>query len=401
MVRTQRTASVPSVGLSATVHVAESLEELDPFLGGWDRLAEDNGQPLGRPDWLLEWWRARSVAQQAPGGLRVTVVCDAQGVAGVAPMFVEDTQGRVAHWRFLGQRAFYGVGPLVRSEGADRTIGLIARAIASSRRRPGIVFIEGVDVDCSWPEALARSWPGRRAWIRGGARTRALSVRLDGTFDDWLRGRGRGWPGDYRRRRRRLLERGAVVRRAQDAEDVNGSLAALMRLHHARWEHRSAWLNLSVERTLGAASERLAARDAFRLWLVEIDGRVIGASAFAVAGGALSMLMTAYDPEWRPFAPGLVSILAGIKEAFQLGDQVIDLSFGTYPYKLRLANEVRWIRWCEMFPRDRRYPLARAHALPSHGREAVDRARARVQARTRLAEARTRVGQRVGRGLGR
>jgi len=381
--------------LSATVHVAESLQELDPFLAGWDRLAEDNGQPLCRPDWLLEWWRARSTQQNGPAGLRVVIVCDEQGLAGVAPMFVEDTRARVAHWRFLGQGIFYGVGLLVRSDGGDSTVGLIARAIASSRRPPGILFIHGIDIDCWWPEALARSWPDRRAWMREGSRTRAISIRLDGTFDGWLRGRGRDWPGDYRRRRRRLLERGGVVRRAQGAEDVDGSLAALIRLYHARWGHGPGGLSPGIEQTVRVAGERLASRDAFRVWLVEVDGRVIAASAFAVAGRAIYLLLTTYDGEWRSFAPGLVSILAGVEEAFQLGDEVIDLGFGTYSYKLRLADEIRWISWREMFPRDRRYPLARAHALPWHGREAVDRARARVQARTRLAEAWARAGNRV------
>jgi CelD/BcsL family acetyltransferase involved in cellulose biosynthesis len=381
--------------LSATVHVAESLEELDPFLAGWDRLAEDNGQPLCRPDWLFEWWRARSAASPAPGGLRVVLVCDEQGLAGVAPMFVENAHARIAHWRFLGQGAFYPVGPLVRSEGADRTTALIARAVASSRTEPGILFVDGVDVDCSWPEALARSWPDRRAWIREGSRTRAMSIRLDGTFDDWRRGRGRRWAGEQRRRRRRLTELGGVVRRAQGVEDVNCGLAALLELHQARWAYQSVWLSPVVERTLRAASERLAARDALRLWVVEIDGRIIGASAFPVAGGALNLLMTAFDPEWGSLGPGMASIVAGIEEAFQLGDEVVDLSFGKFPYKLQLANDVRSIRWCEMFPRNRRYPLARAQR---YGQQAVDRVRARVQARTRLAQARARVG---GRGLGR
>jgi CelD/BcsL family acetyltransferase involved in cellulose biosynthesis len=385
--------------LSASVHVAESLGELDPLLPGWDRLAASVGQPYSRPDWLLEWWRARTAGKGPADRLRVILVCDAQGLAGVAPMFVESARARVAHWRFLGQGAFPGVGLLVRPEGADDTIRFIARAIASSRPPPGILFMHAIDIDCAWPESLARSWPDRRAWVRERARTTATSIRLDGAFDDWLRDCGRSWAADHCRLRRRLIERGGVVRRARDAEDVSRGLAALIRLHKARWASQQRWLTPAVDQTLRVAGERLAARDGFRLWLVELDGQIIGASAFAVAGRTVSLLVTAHDRDWKSLGPGLASIVAGVEESFQIGDELVDLSYGAYPYKLRLANEVRWLSWRELFPRDRRYPLARAHALPWHVREAVDRARARVQARTRLTEAWTRVSETAERGL--
>ena len=234
------------------MQVADWLEQLEPFLADWDRLAEEAGQPFGRPDWLLGWWRARSEFHQPPGALRIVLVSDEQGLAGVAPMFIEDPQARVARWRFLGQLPFWGVGPVVRPEGAERTVGSMAEALAS-----------------------------------------------------------------------------------------------------------------------------------------------------APAGRKLSLLMTAYDPRWRSTGAGLISILAGIEEGFRLGDELCDLGFGARGFKRRIANQAHALRWLELFPRDRRYPIARAHALPAHGRNAADRARARVQARGRLRHLRARVGETIRSGQGR
>jgi CelD/BcsL family acetyltransferase involved in cellulose biosynthesis len=386
---------------AASVHVAERLEELDPVLEAWDALAVEQRRPLLRPDWLLAWWRARCREGLLDGGLRVVVAWDARGLAAVVPMFIEDEAARVKHLCFLGKSAFFDGTPLVRSDVADDTIQALARAIATIRPRPSIVSFELIDPGSPWPDALVRAWPARRAWLRRGVSTTTFEVELGGTFEDWVHTRGRKWRGDYRRQRRRLTEIGGVVCRARCTEDVSRGLDELIRQHHARWNRESSWLSPVVDRTLREAAERLVEQDGFRLWTVEIDGQVIGATAFAAAGGAVTMLCTAFDPAWGRFAPGLRSTVAGIEEGFQLGEERIDLGFGEFAYKLKLANEARRISSYELFARDIRYPLVRAHELPRHARERLIQGRVRLRPRSRLMDARSWITARTARSASR
>ncbi len=297
--------------------------------------------------------------------------------------------------RFLGPPAFWGCSPLVRSDGADRTINAMAAAIASMRPRPSVLSFEFLDDDSRWPGAIVERWPGRGAWLRRRVSTQAVAVKLEGTFDEWVQTRRSDWRGGYRRRQRRLAEIGGVVRRPRCAREVGRCLDELIRLHHSRWKQGSEWLTPEVQRTLQEAAERLVADDGFRLWTVEIGGRVIGATVFATAGGAVTALLTAFDPEWGRFAPGLSSMVAGIEEGFHLGEKWVDLGYGDFRYKHQLANDVRQISSYEVFARDFRYPMVRAHALPRHAHERFNQGRVRLCARSRLVNARKRVLARI------
>lgn len=374
-----------------TTYVAQCLEDVAPFVAAWDRLAEEQGCPLARPAWLLPWWRAMHEEQLARGELRIVVVCDDDGLAGVAPLFVEDVHAKVVNVRFLGQATLVGVHPLVRSDRARDTLAALARAIASLEPRPSILSFDAIDVDSPWPQALVGCWPGRGAWLRDGRHSRATAVRLDGTFEDWVQTRRSDWRSGYRRRQRRLAEQGGVVRRAESVLDAQRGVGALVRLHRARWSRPSDQLSPAIDRTLRDAGERLVASNGFRLWTVEIDDEIIGATVFAAAGGTVAALCTAYDSRWGRFAPGQGSMVAGIAEGFRLGDDIVDLSFGEYRYKFQLATETRSIAWHEVFPRDRRYPLTRAQALPRHVRERLNEGRVRLRPRARLAQARSRI----------
>jgi CelD/BcsL family acetyltransferase involved in cellulose biosynthesis len=316
-------------------------------------------------------------------------------------MFIEDLTARVPRLLFLGQRAFHGLCPLVRRDVADETSDAIAGAIAAMRPRPSIVCFELIDVTSPWPDALVRGWPGRRAWLRKGISTTSQAVRFEGMFEDWMDARGRRWRSEFRRRSKRFAEVGGVVRRAQGSEDVIRCLGELIRLHHIRWQQQSDWLTPVLERTLREAADGLVPDDGLRLWTVEIDERVIGVTLFAAAGGTIVMPLTAFDPAWSRFAPGSRSVVAGIEEGFRLGEDWIDLGCGDYRYKRQLANESYPVSTYEVFARDDRYLLVRAHELPRHVRERAIQGRIRLRARSRLADAKQWVRARNPRSTGR
>ncbi len=124
------------------------------------RSGEMERQPLARPGWLLPWWRSRVREGSSRSALRAVVVCDGDGdgLAGPAPLFIEDRRARWPHLRFLGPPAFWGCSPLVRSDGADRTIDAITAASAPMRPRPSVVAFEFLDDDSRWRGAVVERW---------------------------------------------------------------------------------------------------------------------------------------------------------------------------------------------------------------------------------------------------
>jgi hypothetical protein len=167
-------------------------------------------------------------------------------------------------------------------------------------------------------------------------------------------------------------------------EVVRDDVHALAQLHHARWNWQSQWLTEGVEDTMVEAGQLLVRSGDFCLWKVFRGQEVIGGALFARAGDVSELLLTAFDPAWSRLAPGLAAVVAGIRHELDTGIQLIDLGFGGFKYLQRLSNAERPVVWYELFPTNRRMPIARARWLVPHSHERVSIWRNRLRLRTRL-----------------
>lgn len=371
-----------------TVRVAQALTDLDPYLDQWDRLAVSAARPLARPAWLLSWWRGHCQLIDR-SELRVALASDDGRLIGVLPLYVRDPEVRIPEHEMLGRGAFWGPGPLLLGDAPPETLGLLAEALAASRPAPAVLSLASVDVSDDWPERMAALWSPHGAWLYTGPRDQCLLVTLQGDFDGWLRSTRR--PREHRRRLRRLAERGVRLRRSRTASEFHADLASLKRLHHLRWDNTSVWLSPAVETALDGAGNELFDSGGVRLWLLDGDEGVIGATLFATAGQESCCLLTAYDRAWRAYGPGIATIVAGIEDAFTRGESVMDLGHGLHEYKRGIADAARPLGSCRLFPRGRAYPLARAQWARRHATERVRRLRVHLRARQRLTEARNRL----------
>jgi Acetyltransferase (GNAT) domain len=358
------------------VRFAQSLPELDRYLDQWDRLAVTAARPMMRPAWLLSWWQGRYESLAARSELRVALALDEQCLVGVLPFHVRDLGARIPQHELLGTGAFWGLGPLVHADAPSETLGLLTQALALSSPEPAVVALYAVEASEEWAVEMARLWGSRGAWIRRPASPESsLAVTLEGSFDDWLRSTRRH--GGYRRTLRRLAERGVTLRRSTSQSEFRCDVRELVRLHSIRWGNVD-WLEL----VLGNAGAQLFDDGGIRLWLLEGEEGVIGASLFSAAGGESCFLVTAYDRAWRSYGPGIATVIAGIEDAFTRGDRVVDLGYGSFEYKREMANAERPVAWYRLFPRGRVYPLAA---------ELVKGLRVRLRARQRLAQVRNRL----------
>jgi CelD/BcsL family acetyltransferase involved in cellulose biosynthesis len=351
--------------------VLASEEELAPYLAGWDALAAACERPLCLSAWMLAWWRE---AREAKGELRVVVVLDGEEVIGVGPFFASPTMGLI-EMRLLGAGFCHRIGPLARPGEEDRVAAALAEALAGVTPTPASVVFEGVDAGDAWPRRIADHWPGRTPRLRTDATMDAPLVELGADYDSWLGRRSRNFRKSARRRANRLEDEGVKPRSACDQEAV----AALLRLHHARWSERGgSGVDEGAERVIAAAAESLDGRGRIEVVLLDGPEGPIAAELVVHAGAAATFWSGGFDPEWSRYAPGTQGILAALELAAPLGTQVADLGGGGDEYKSKLADDSRPIAWQTVYPRGIRYPLIRLRLAPKHSWHGLRKASRRL-----------------------
>ena len=141
--------------------------------------------------------------------------------------------GAVASWRCCRSTRTRGLLRLIGSPHADRhappcedvaTAGWALREIARRRRR--LVLADRLPGEAGWERALG----GRCV-----ARVASPRMRLTTTHAAWLAAQSAATRRDLRRRERRLVERGTILRRLEAEEAVTTGIDTLLRLHEQRW----------------------------------------------------------------------------------------------------------------------------------------------------------------------
>ena len=114
------------------------------------------------------------------------------------------------------------------------------------------------------------------------------------------------------RQRRRLAESGRLALRiAREPAAVAAALESFLALESAGWKGRigTDLVGAGDAPFMRAAAAGMAERDAFRVAVLELDGRAIAAGLVAVAGRRAFYLKTAYDEAFARFSPGLLLTL--------------------------------------------------------------------------------------------
>jgi CelD/BcsL family acetyltransferase involved in cellulose biosynthesis len=346
---------------SARIHPGPA--DLEPLRADWDALAVRCGAPFGAPAWVEAWWR-----HLAPRGMELAVVSvhDGERLIGLAPFYASRKLG-VTELRLLSGGFSSRLG-LLAEPGLEQVVATsVAACLATSRRSPGAVRWEAVDIAADWPELVSSNWPGGPQRIQAESRRSAPVVDLEvPSYDEWMARKSRNFRSQMRRRRRAVEERGASFRAATRAT-LEADLEQFLRLHTDRWAGRggSAAVPPGVMAMLAEVGNGLVDEDRFRLWLIDgPDGKAISAQIFVEAGGVLAYWNGGFDEAWGEHSPGSLAILAAIEQAIERGDSLLDLGGGEAAYKDRLADEDRPIAWSTAFVRGPRYPLARMRRLP-------------------------------------
>ena len=317
--------------------------------GEWEALRAAAGAGVFMSwEWMATWWEHYGAGRD----LCIMAVRDPGGaLVGVAPLM-----GGIRRYRGLRVRTIELLGAggqvspdlldlLALPQRADE-VGRAVWAHLARRASWDLLMLDNVEAGAAAASALAIAAKGDGLVWEIKAKASCPFIRLPGTWEAYLAGRGPGTRYDLRRKAR-ALRRGHDVKleRVEEAQHLGRAMEELFDLHAARWRMRGEPgsfdrdpRNRAFHRAMAAAAER---RGWLRLYFLNVDGRRVAAFVGYEVGGRLSYYQLGWDPAWGRWSVGTVLIAEVLRDAIARGVKEFDFLRRAEAYKGRLAEEAR------------------------------------------------------------
>ena len=298
----------------------------------WDRLAVRSGSPFLSAAWVGSWWKAI-----APKGAEALLLRDTDGSLLAGGLFVEDRQGLRA--AINDHSSDWGVVATDRA-----SLGRFWAEVAGLGYRKVVVSPLLGDGD-----AVRAPRDGLvNAGYRIVEETLEPSPLLDlpNSFEELFAARSGKLRSQIRRGRRGLEEQGSLTMRiVSGGSSLASDLESFFDLEAAGWKGKEGTA-IAADPALVALycnfAEAAAAQGWFRLYMLELNGKLIAADYGCVYDNCGYRIKTTFDEELRKFVPGLVLLADVLTSSIeQEGLERYDFLGGPDEYKLRWTEEVQ------------------------------------------------------------
>jgi CelD/BcsL family acetyltransferase involved in cellulose biosynthesis len=309
---------------------AESHERIEPLAHEWDDLADRaRAAPWLRPGWIDAWWK-----EFGAGELRVLAARRDGRLAGLIPL-----QYRAGTLSSTTNSHTPEFGPLVENATVAREL---AEALFCDRpRRISLAFLDpdkpGLS-ECREAAAVA----GYRLLER--LRARSPCIQFEGEWDPYEKQLSRNLRKELRRQERRLQRMGDLSFEIWEGTDrLDELLDEGFRVEASGWKGARGTAIASRPETRRFYTEIAhwaAARGWLRLAFHRLDGRAFSVQFDLACDDTYYLLKSGYDPAYRRFSPGHLTMSRVIREAVTSGFTRLDLLGSDEPYKLAWSNSV-------------------------------------------------------------
>jgi CelD/BcsL family acetyltransferase involved in cellulose biosynthesis len=311
--------------MALTVEWIRDLAEFEELAPEWDALLPDDGEPFDLNCWYAAWWKAFGGGELAVCAIRR----DGELAAGL-PLRRE---GRELKSLVNGHSAT--TRPLFRD---DRALDALVGAILAARG--GGLELRGLrdrDPGC---ERIRRS--ADRLPHSVDSAQASPYVALVGAFDDWRKANKKRWKAPLEQKRRKMeREFKAEIVPFGEVVDLEAELSDGVELEGGGWKGTEGTAIRSSPQTLAFYRDVAAlfqARGELRFSWIRLDDKAVAFDFCILYANRLFTLKSAYDEEFKGFAPGLVRQLAEIERCFELGIDRLELLGDEVGWKTRFAS---------------------------------------------------------------
>jgi len=268
-------------------------------------LARSNADPLFLSwDWLTLWWQSFAGALSAVP--QILTFYRGADLVGVAPLY----RRRVVRSGVLPATSVQLIGVSWRDPGSmiSEYLDVIAVAAETDAVRSacaGLLLSERAWSEWvigftaagrEWCEAVARSDPGPRSYVRDLDRVFSYQADLSRGFGEYLQRLGQSTRRSVWNLRRRLAMQGAVSFALLSSEEIDSGFSDLNRLHQLRWQ-RPAFAGAGLDFHTKLA-RRLASRGELVLSRLRVAGRVVSVLYDIRKGTRQYNISMGFDPSF-------------------------------------------------------------------------------------------------------
>lgn len=205
--------------------------------------------------------------------------------------------------------------------------------------------LEGLPENGSWLGALAEAAESAGLAAEIAEDDVAPMLHLPATWEAYLAGLKPKQRHEIRRKERRLRERFPEARLMRSSvETLEADLDAFVDMHRASEGPKGRFMEKGMEPFFRRLGRELLPEGVFRLVFLEGDGEKLAGVVALRFEDDLLLYNSAYDPEHRAVAPGMVLISEIVKGGIGEGCARIDMLKGDLGYKYRFGARPRPIR---------------------------------------------------------
>ncbi|MFH9069304.1 GNAT family N-acetyltransferase [Streptomyces alboflavus] len=334
-------------GLTTGLCVDEA--EFASLAGPWRRLYErcEEATPFQSHAWLTSWWRSYG----RPGRLRVLLVRDGGDLVAAAPLM--RTYRPVPALRPIGGAISDFADVLLAADGRERAADALTEGLRGLARGTLIDFREARPGACV--ESVYERWRGPRREL-----TDSPCLELPPLPVDALLKRLPTATAQRARAKLRKLTAVGVRARVVPADEVETSVATLLRLHQLQWQGRRVTTEhlrpRFREHLLRSVRPMVAAGDAV-VTEFSVDGEVLAADVTLLSARVAGGYLYGAHPRLRERKVDVATMLLDASTRHTAGDRPRTLSLlrGDEPYKHH---------WRPDPAPNRRFLLAHARTAP-------------------------------------
>jgi CelD/BcsL family acetyltransferase involved in cellulose biosynthesis len=275
----------------------------------WDRAPA--ATPFQHPAWLLPWWR------HLWGGGEAWWIAlrDGARLAGLAPLFTWGLTRRCVSLAGSGVTDYLDF--LIEPEHAAAGAALVLEHLARHRGRWDVCDFQELRAESPVTGAMA---DGLRLQCERSSTCPVL--RLPACWDEFQAALSHKFRTGVRRARNRIRNAGDAVFETAGEAELEEAVAALFRLHEARWQAREeegVMATPALQAFYTAAGRELQRAGMFRLHVLRLDGAIVAALYGFAGHGRFYAYLDGFDPTLARLSPGTVLISYAIENAIREG----------------------------------------------------------------------------------